>query len=46
MVTRSSGNPDLDNATVAAIRRVGSCPPIPEEAGRASWVFTAPVLIR
>ena len=45
-IAASSGSPDVDQAVLAALRDVGSCPPIPSELGMSSMPFTIPFVIR
>lgn len=45
-LARSSGNPALDDAALAAVNRAAPFPPIPEAAGRSSWAFTVPVYFK
>ena len=40
---RSSGNPAIDEASLAAVKRAAPFPPIPDEAGRTSWKFDIPL---
>ncbi len=40
---RSSGNPAIDEASLAAVKRAAPFPPIPEAAGRSSWKFDIPL---
>lgn len=42
-ISRGSGSANLDQAALDAIRRAAPFPPIPSEAGRASWDFQLPV---
>ena len=42
-VVQSSGSPELDRAAVEMVHRAAPFPPIPPEAGRASWQFTLPL---
>lgn len=45
-IARSSGNPAIDRAALAAVERAAPFPPIPADAGRSSWSFTVPLLFR
>ncbi|WP_069306612.1 energy transducer TonB [Methylobrevis pamukkalensis] len=45
-ISRSSGIPKVDEAVLAAVRRVGEFPPIPAEIGRSSMPVTIPVEIK
>lgn len=38
-VVRSSGDPELDQATIEAIKRLGRFRPIPLELGRGRWLL-------
>lgn len=42
-IIRGSGSPELDEAALAVVRRAAPFPPIPPQAGRASWAFTLPL---
>lgn len=41
-VSRSSGNPALDNEALATIRRAQPLPPIPPEVPQSSLTFPVP----
>ncbi|MGN6775090.1 TonB family protein [Rhizobium sp.] len=45
-ISVSSGNSNVDQAVLVALRGVGSCSPIPSEFGVSSMPFTIPFLIR
>jgi protein TonB len=45
-LTKSAGSPILDEAALDAVRRAAPFPPIPESAGRNSWVFDIPLDFR
>jgi protein TonB len=45
-IAGSSSNSDVDQAVLAALRKVGSCPPIPSELGASSLPFTIAVQVR
>lgn len=45
-IAGGSGNPEVDQAVLAALRSVGSCPPIPSELGVSSMPFFIPVEVR
>lgn len=45
-VAASSGQPELDQAAVDAVRRAAPFPAIPAEAGRSSWLFNVPIAFK
>lgn len=45
-IVSSSGNPELDQTVLTAIRNIGSCTPLPSDAGASSMPFTIPILVR
>lgn len=45
-LVRSSGDPKIDAAAVATVKRAAPFPTIPAEAGRKSWTFTVPLAFR
>ena len=45
-IVESSGNPALDAAGIATVRRAAPFPPIPAEAGRSTWSFILPLRFR
>lgn len=42
-VVKSSGEPIIDEAAIATVRRAAPFPPIPPEAGKSTWTFTIPL---
>jgi periplasmic protein TonB len=42
-LARSSGDPTLDRAALAAVGRVGRVRPIPASAGRSTWALQVPI---
>lgn len=45
-IARSSGQPELDQAALDAVRRAAPFPAIPDGAGRASWPFSVPIAFK
>lgn len=45
-IARSSGQPELDQAALDAVRRAAPFPEIPDGAGRASWPFSVPIAFK
>src|SRR5690606_25784498 len=45
-VARSSGVDSVDQAALQAVRRASPFPPIPANAGRATWEFSVPLAFR
>ncbi|CAN7371696.1 TonB family protein [Rhizobium rhizogenes] len=45
-IADGSGNQEVDQAVLAALRGVGSCPPIPSEVGLSSMPFFIPIQVR
>ncbi|MBD9373301.1 energy transducer TonB [Rhizobium sp. ARZ01] len=45
-VAASSGQPELDQAALDAVRRAAPFPDIPEDAGRSSWPFSVPIAFK
>lgn len=45
-VVKSSGNPAIDKAALATVKRANPFPKIPAGAGRSSWTFTIPLAFR
>jgi protein TonB len=45
-IAGGSGNQEVDQAVLAALRGVGSCPPIPSEVGLSSMPFFIPIQVR
>jgi protein TonB len=45
-VSRSSGDPDLDNAALSAVQRAGRFPAAPEGLTDASYGFSLPIRFR
>ena len=45
-IVSSTGSSALDQAAIDTVRRAAPFPPIPAEAGRASWSFTLPLQFR
>ena len=44
-ISRSSGNPQVDEVALELVRRAAPFPPIPAEEGRPTWNFNVPVEI-
>lgn len=45
-ISASSGQPELDQAAMEAVRRAAPFPDIPEESGRSSWSFRVPIAFK
>ena len=45
-ISASSGQPELDQAAMDAVRRATPFPRIPAEAGRSSWSFSVPIAFK
>ncbi len=45
-IARSSGEPNIDQAALDAVRRASPFPEIPAEAGRSSWSFNVPITFK
>lgn len=42
-VVKTSGEPIIDEAAIATVKRAAPFPPIPPEAGKSTWTFTIPL---
>ncbi|MFK0162208.1 TonB family protein [Rhizobium sp. NPDC090279] len=45
-IAGGSGNSEVDQAVLAALRKVGSCPSIPSEMGVSSLLYVIPIMVR
>jgi protein TonB len=45
-IAKSSGEPDVDQAAIEAVRRAAPFPEIPAGAGRSSWPFNVPIVFK